>query len=181
MIVVDTSVWIDFFNGRDARHVDVLARLIEVDAGIALTDIILTEVLQGIRSDQRFWLVDELLASFDVLRLERLDDFRRAAELYRESRRRGITVRRTLDCLIASVCVRESVPILHNDRDFDRLARCSALQIHECRRQAFGALRPVDGTTVGRGCHGRRRDNRPAISVSVSTMWAARDASGQPA
>lgn len=130
MIVVDTTVWIDFFNGLDAPHVDELAGLIDEDAGAALTDVVLTEVLQGIRSDKDYRLVDERLAAFDILRLDGLDDFRRAAALYRDARRQGITIRRTLDCLIATVCVRESVPILHNDSDFDLLARCSELQIH---------------------------------------------------
>lgn len=130
MIVVDTTVWIDFLNGRDARHVDELARLIDADAGIALTDVILTEVLQGIRSDDEYRLVDERLTAFDIFRLDTLDDFRRAAAMYRHARRQGLTIRRTLDCLIASVCVRESLPILHNDNDFDLLARCSDLQIH---------------------------------------------------
>ncbi len=130
MIVVDTTVWIDFFNGRDGRHVDELAGLIDRDAGVVLTDVVLTEVLQGIRSDDAYRLVDERLAAFDILRLDTLEDFRRAAALYRGARRQGITIRRTLDCLIASVCVRESLPILHNDRDFDLLAQCSDLQIH---------------------------------------------------
>lgn len=130
MIVVDTTVWIDFFNGRDARHVDELAGLIDRDAGVALTDVVLAEVLQGIGSDDAYRQVDERLGAFDILCLDTLEDFRRAASLYRGARRQGITIRRTLDCLIASVCVRESLPILHNDRDFDLLARCSDLQIH---------------------------------------------------
>lgn len=130
MIVVDTSVWIDFFNDRDEEHVEELAGLIEADAGIALTDVILTEILQGIRSDRQIGMVDERLVEFEILRLGGLDDFRRAAELYRVARRHGVTVRRTLDCLIASVCVRDAIPILHNNADFDRLAEHTDLQIH---------------------------------------------------
>ncbi len=131
MIVVDTTVWIDFFNGRDGPHVDELTRLVAADAGVALTDVVLTEVLQGIRSDKDYRAVDERLAVFDILRLDDLDDFRRSASLYRAARRTGITIRRTLDCLIASVCIREAVPILHNDSDFDELARCSELRVHQ--------------------------------------------------
>lgn len=130
MIVVDTSVWIDFFNGRDEAHVDQLATMIDADTGIALTDVILTEVLQGIRDETQVGLVDERLCAFDVLRLETLDDFRRAALLYRTARRRGVTIRRTIDCLIASVCVREQLPIMHNDADFDRLAEHTELTVH---------------------------------------------------
>jgi predicted nucleic acid-binding protein len=132
LIVVDTTVWIDFFNGRDEPHVDQLASMIEADAGIALTDVILTEVLQGVRGEAQVRLVDERLCAFDMLRLESLDDFRRAAQLYRTARRRGVTIRRTIDCLIASVCVREHLPIMHSDADFDRLAEHSELQIHQC-------------------------------------------------
>ena len=130
MIVVDTSVWIDFFNGRDEPHVDQLATVIDADAGVALTDVILTEVLQGIRDETQVGLVDERLRAFDLLRLETLDDFRRAALLYRTARHRGVTIRRTIDCLIASVCVREQLPIMHNDADFDRLAEHTELTVH---------------------------------------------------
>ena len=130
MIVVDTTIWIDFLNGRDESHVDHLAAMIDADAGIALTDVTLTEVLQGIRDEAQVRIVDERLCAFDVLRLESLDDFRRAAELYRAARRQGVTIRRTIDCLIASVCIREQVPIMHNDVDFDRLAEHSELTIH---------------------------------------------------
>jgi predicted nucleic acid-binding protein len=69
------------------------------------------------------------MSGFDVLRLESLDDFRRATELYRTARGHGVTVRKTVDCLIASVCIRESIPILHADRDFDSLARCTELAV----------------------------------------------------
>jgi predicted nucleic acid-binding protein len=130
MIVVDTTVWVDFFNGRAAPHVDELVRLIGVDEGVALTDVILTEVLQGIRADKDYREVGSRLDAFDVLRLDTLDDFRRAADIYRTARRKGLTVRRTIDCLIASVCIRESVALHHNDTDFDNLARCSDLRVH---------------------------------------------------
>jgi predicted nucleic acid-binding protein len=130
LIVVDTTVWIDFFNGRNEPHVAHLAALIDDDAGIALTDVTLAEVLQGIRDESQVRLVDQRLCAFDVLRLESLDDFRRAAHLYRTARRHGVSVRRTLDCLIASLCVREQLPIMHNDADFDRLAQHSELMIY---------------------------------------------------
>ena len=129
MIVVDTSVWIDFFRGATSAKVAQFVALVEEDAGIALTDVILTEILQGLRSDTDVRKVERRLAPFEVLRLESLDDFRRAAALYRIARRQGITVRRTLDCLIASVCIRNDSALLHADADFDRLASCSTLRI----------------------------------------------------
>ena len=131
MIVVDTSVWIDFFAGRDDQaHVQQLLRLIDDDAGIAITDIILTEILQGLRDERSVERVEHRLEAIDVLRLHTLADFRSAAALYRQARRQGITIRKTLDCLIAVVCIREGCPILHNDRDFDQLAGATALTVH---------------------------------------------------
>ena len=129
MIVVDTSVWINFFRGTVTPAVERFVELVNDDAGIAITDVILTEILQGLRSEADLRRVERRLAPFEILRLESLDDFRRSAALYRVARRRGITVRRTLDCLIASVCIREEVALLHADADFDRLASCSALRL----------------------------------------------------
>ena len=129
MIVVDTSVWIDFFRGTSTPKVDRFVALVHDDAGIAITDVILTEILQGLRSESDVRRVERRLALFEVLRLDDLEDFRRAAALYRGARRKGITIRRTLDCLIASVCIREEVPLLHADADFDRLASCSDLHV----------------------------------------------------
>jgi predicted nucleic acid-binding protein len=130
MIVVDTSVWIDFFAGRDTREVSyLLDRLDRADEEVVLTDVILTEILQGLRSERDVQRVDERLAVFEVLRLRDLADFRRAAGMYRASRRRGVTIRRTSDCLIAAVCVREQVPLLHADKDFARLATVTDLSV----------------------------------------------------
>jgi len=133
VIVVDTSVWIDFFRGAPTPEVERFVALVEEDAGIALTDVILAEILQGLRSERDVRRVERRLAPFEILRLHDIDDFRRAAALYRGARRKGITIRRTLDCLIASVCVREGVPLLHADADFDRLASCSALRVADPR------------------------------------------------
>lgn len=129
MIVVDTSVWVDFFRDQPAWQVEYLAGLIADDEPVALTDIVLTEILQGLPDGRAVQRVEGRLLAFDVLRLEGLDDFRRAAALYRQARAKGITIRRTLDCLIASVCVREEAPLLHADVDFDHLASCTELRV----------------------------------------------------
>ena len=129
MIVVDTSVWIDILNDNDTPHVRRCVDLISDGAPVAITDVVLTEVLKGVGSERQARLVDEALRRFPILRLETLDDFALAASLYRQARRAGVTVRGTLDCLIAAPCVRTSSPILHNDSDFDRLASCTALQV----------------------------------------------------
>ena len=116
MIVADTSVWIDWFRDADKSHVDELQRLLDARLPVALTDVVLTEILQGLRSDDAVARVEQRLEPFEVLRLLGLEDFRR-----------------TLDCLIASVCVRENVPILHADADFDHLARHTDLRVHRPR------------------------------------------------
>lgn len=88
----------------------------------------------GLRDDRTSRRVEDRLTPFEVLRPDTLDDFRSAATLHRTARRRGKTIRKTLDCLIAAVCVRGSCPILHNDRDFDHLAEVSDLVVHPVRR-----------------------------------------------
>lgn len=129
MIVVDTSVWVDFFRDNPSPQVALLEELIMDDAGVALTDVVLTEILQGLGDERAARRVERRMRAFDILRLRDPEDFTRAAALYRRARAQGLTVRRTLDCLIASVCVREDVPLLHADADFDRLAACTPLRV----------------------------------------------------
>lgn len=129
MIVVDTSVWIDVLGGRRTRQARRCVQLIEGGEPVALTDVIFTEILQGLASDSEARMVEEHLRAFPVLRLEGLDDFVLAAGLYRTARRKGVTIRNTLDCLIAAPCVRTGAPLLHADADFDRLASCTSLRV----------------------------------------------------
>lgn len=130
MIVVDTSVWIDVLAGRDEPAAATCVELIEAGEPIALTDVVYAELLQGVRDDGQLRSLDAHLRAFPILRLERLEDFALAADLYRTARRQGITIRKTLDCLIAAPCVRTGAPLLHADADFDRLASCTELRIY---------------------------------------------------
>jgi predicted nucleic acid-binding protein len=134
VIVVDTSVWIDVLNENATRQAGRCIELIEGGEPVALTDVILTEVLQGLRSDREAQMVERHLRAFPILRLEGLDDFVLAAELYRTARHAGVTVRKTLDCLIAAPCVRTNAPLLHADSDFDRLATCTPLRVWEAEQ-----------------------------------------------
>lgn len=129
MIVVDTSVWIDVLNEIDSAKARRCVQLLDDRAPLALTDVIFTEILQGFGKETDARRVEKHLRAFPVLRLGDLDDFALAADLYRKARRAGITIRKTLDCLIAAPCVRDSVPILHADDDFDRLASCTDLEV----------------------------------------------------
>jgi predicted nucleic acid-binding protein len=130
MIVVDTSVWIDVLNGNSTKAAECCVELIEAGEPVALTDVIFTEILQGLGSEEEAQLVEEHLRAFPVLRLDGLEDFALAAELFRSARRAGVTIRKTLDCLIAAPCVRTGAPLLHADADFDRLASCTSLRLY---------------------------------------------------
>jgi predicted nucleic acid-binding protein len=131
VIVVDTSVWIDVLNNVDTPSAKTCVQLIEDGEPVALTDVIFTEVLQGLSDESEANEVERHLRAFPMLRLESLDEFALAAQLYRTARRKGITIRKTLDCLIAAPCVRANAPLLHADKDFDRLASCTPLRIYE--------------------------------------------------
>jgi predicted nucleic acid-binding protein len=130
VIVVDTSVWIDVLNAVDSPGATTCVDLIEAGEPVTLTDIVFTEILQGLRVDREAAEVERHLRAFPILRLQALDDFSLAAELYRTARRNGVTIRNTLDCLIAAPCIRAGAPLLHADADFDRLAACTPLRIY---------------------------------------------------
>ena len=130
MIVVDTSVWIDVLNENSTPQAERCVDLIERGEPVALTDAVLTEVLQGLRSEREAQLVERHLRAFPILRLDGIEDFVLSAELYRAARRAGITIRKTVDCLIAAPCVRTGAPLLHADSDFDLLATCTPLRIY---------------------------------------------------
>lgn len=130
MIVVDTSVWVDVLNAVDSPPATACIRLIETGEAVGLTDIVFAEILQGLRDDDEAAKVERHLRAFPILRLQALEDFSLAAELYRTARRNGVTIRKALDCLIAAPCVRTAAPLLHADADFDRLATCTPLRIY---------------------------------------------------
>ena len=129
MIVVDSSVWIDHFNAVESDEASLLRDLIRSDADVGIVDLCLSEILQGFRRERDVDLVSATLLVFPVLAPQSTHDHLYAAELYRTARRRGHTIRSTIDCLIAAVCVREGSTLLHRDRDYDRIASCSSLRI----------------------------------------------------
>ena len=130
MIIVDTTVWIDFFGAKETPFDLHLTRLIEQGESLGLTDLVYCEVLQGIRDEPNFLRVRGILQSYPILRMRGLNLFERAAGIYRDCRRRGFTIRKTIDCLIAATCLENDVELYHNDRDFDAIARVRDLKIH---------------------------------------------------
>ncbi len=130
MIVVDTTVWIDFLEARGTPFDLHLDELIKQKAPLALTDIIYCEVLQGILEGPKFHRVRELLRTYPIFRVRGLGTFEHAAEIYRACRRRGFTVRNTVDCLIAATCLEGGTELYQNDRDFEAIARVQGLRLY---------------------------------------------------
>jgi predicted nucleic acid-binding protein len=131
LILVDTTVWIDFFNGRSSPEKRAFERLLERGEMICLTDVILTEILRGITADSEFETARHYLQQFPCLTARAPATYLHAAELYRKARRKGVTVRSTIDCLIAAVCLENDVALLHHDSDFDLLAKTCRLRISD--------------------------------------------------
>jgi hypothetical protein len=127
MVLVDTSVWIDYFNRADTRQVRAFDALIEDSEDICVCGVVVTEILQGIRSERQFEKVQSILD--DLIYLETGKDTHiLAAAIYRGCRRRGYTVRKPVDCIIAACCIQHSVFILHNDKDFEYISKMFPLQ-----------------------------------------------------
>lgn len=118
MILVDSSVWVDYFNGQVTQETDFLDALLGTEP-VAIGDLILAEVLQGFRSDADYEAAKELLASLTTYDLLGTSIAIKTADNYRALRRRGITVRKTVDAIIATFCIERRTLLLYSDRDFD--------------------------------------------------------------
>jgi predicted nucleic acid-binding protein len=118
VVIVDTTVWVDYFHGVDNPETEWLDAELDRQR-FGLTDIILCEVLQGVRDDVAAKEVERSLRTLEVFETGGVALAREAARNYRVLRSRGHTVRKTIDCLIATFCLREQHSLLHRDRDFD--------------------------------------------------------------
>lgn len=122
MIVVDSSVWIDFLNGRNAAHVRRLRAILGADE-VIVGDLMLCEVLQGLDSERAAREVEALLRRFEIVPMAGDAIAVAAARNFRSLRKRGVTVRKTIDLLIGTWCIENRRPLLHNDSDFRPMAR----------------------------------------------------------
>lgn len=122
-LLIDTSVWIDFFNGKESREVKILIDYIENDGPIFLTPTIVQEILQGISSDKYFDKIKSDLLAFDILNDDALEMALGAVNIYRKLRKKGVTIRKSNDCLIAHYANKHGLEILHSDRDFDMIKK----------------------------------------------------------
>lgn len=118
MVIVDTTVWIDYFRGISNPETDWLDAELDRQR-LGLTDLIVCEVLQGVRDEATAADVERQLLKLHVFETGSFDLAREAARNYRTLRSRGRTVRKTIDCLIATFCLREQHSLLHRDHDFD--------------------------------------------------------------
>ena len=117
MILVDSSVWIHYFNGLDTRQTSKLDALLGVEP-LAIGDLILTEVLQGFRKDADYKQAKQLLLSLVIFDMLGVRKALQSAEYFRTLRKQGITIRKTTDVIIATFCIEEGHALLFSDRDF---------------------------------------------------------------
>lgn len=128
MILVDSSVWIDFFNGRDTAQVAVLDGALG-RTPVLVGDLILTEVLQGFRRDGDVERALQAFEAFERVEIGGFDIAVQAAVNFRRLRAAGVTVRKTIDCLIATRCLAEGYPLLTSDRDFEPFSKHLGLSL----------------------------------------------------
>jgi len=128
LILVDSSVWIDYFNGVAAPHTETLDRLLGREP-VAIGDLILLEVLQGFVSERDFNVARKTLSSLTMVELCGKELAIQAAKNFRVLRKLGVTVRKTVDVIIATRCIESGYELLHNDRDFDPFAKHLALRV----------------------------------------------------
>ena len=128
MIIVDSNTWVDFFNGLGTPHATRLEAALEGEEDLSVIPIILTEVLQGFRTDTGFQRARRLLASLPMIHPD-VDCHVRAARMFRTLRRKGVTVRGAVDCVIAQTCLDIGAELVSPDADFEHIARHTALRL----------------------------------------------------
>ncbi len=128
MTMVDTSVWVDYFRGTPTPEAVWLEQAITHDADICICGTVLTEVLQGVRSDAELSTVQQAMDELIYLETSR-NDHVHAAEIYRAARKKGKTVRNAVDCVIAACAIAHDIPLLQSDRDFETIATVSKLRL----------------------------------------------------
>ena len=133
MIFVDSSVWIDYFNGSNTWQTDLLDELLP-NFPVIIGELILTEVLQGFRSDREFNAAKEYLSQLPFKKMGGYKLALQAADNYRLLRKRGITVRKTIDVIIGTFCISKGFTLLHDDKDFEPMVTHLSLQVFAAYR-----------------------------------------------
>jgi len=130
MILIDSSVWIDYFNGNRTAQTDWLDSALG-EIPIIIGDLILTEVLQGFQSDKDFKIARDLLLRIPFMPMGGRELALESAMNYRLLRKKGVTVRKTIDVMIGTFCIHYRLPLLHDDRDFDPMVKFLGLEVIE--------------------------------------------------
>ncbi|MFH0976998.1 MAG: PIN domain nuclease [Spirochaetota bacterium] len=128
MIVADTSVWIDYFKGISAPHTDILDREL-LNYRIITGDIIIAEFLQGFKDEKDYNQAKEIMNSLEYFDFVGKEIAFKAAQNFRKLRKQGITVRKTIDVIIATFCIKNNFPLIHNDKDFDPMEQHLGLKV----------------------------------------------------
>jgi predicted nucleic acid-binding protein len=128
MVIVDTTVWIDYLKGVQTPQTDWLDTEVEKQR-LGLTDLILCEILQGVKTDEQATETQRELTKFEVMPMSGIELAVAAAQNYRKLRAQGRTVRKTVDCLIATFCLTNGHALLHNDREFDPFEEILGLRV----------------------------------------------------
>ena len=130
-ILVDTTVWVDFFREKErTKQADVLQQLIEEENTICICPIIYQEILQGIGDDKAFTEIKNILQNATMINTPIMTVADHAIDLYRSLRKKGITIRKPYDCLIASYAILDDIYLLHNDSDFMQMENNSKLKVY---------------------------------------------------
>lgn len=127
MIFIDSSVWIDYFNGRKTPQTDWLDSYLGTTL-ILMGDLVLTEVLQGFQSDKDFKTARDLFMQMPFMEMGGIDIALQSAANYRALRKKGVTVRKTIDVIIATFCIHNRFSLLHDDKDFDPMVKFLGLK-----------------------------------------------------
>ena len=130
MILVDSSVWIDYFNGKKTTHTDWLDSSLG-NTPLIMGDLILTEVLQGFQNDKDFKTARDLLLGIPFMSMGGRELALESAINYRYLRKKGVTVRKTIDVMIGTFCIHHRLTLLHDDRDFDPMVKFLGLEVVE--------------------------------------------------
>ena len=125
-MLIDTTVWIDFFNDKPSKQVKLLESMLANRDGLFICGIILTEILQGLSDSKQYQTTKAALEALSYLEMTQ-NTFLLSADIYRILRKKGITIRKSLDCMIGAVAIENNIPLLHNDRDFLPMAKYCGL------------------------------------------------------
>jgi len=131
LILIDTSAFIEFLNHTGSPFDREIEFLLSNNEDIAIADIIMTEILQGIKDDREMNEIKKSLLAFPVFSLKGVDSYIAAAGFYRKCKKKGVTIRSTIDVLIAQIAVENEMILLHNDNDFRSIAKVCNLRTYK--------------------------------------------------